>query len=174
MNQRVARGNGRDAISLWTSRLPWPIAQPAIVRSFYGRLPALFRIRLRPFACLRVEKPLPPVVAHGLSSFYRPWITGCIIDAAACGLQIRERFWFWPCASTLAAFCGVAFCASARVASRGQAQVARPAGVAYCGPPRPASRAARPSSFSYHSKITSATDETTVARPQRPARKPGD
>src|SRR5438477_9196578 len=61
------------AISLWTSRLPWLIAQPAIVRSFFGRLPALFRIQLLPFAYLLVEKPLPPAVARGPSSFYRSW-----------------------------------------------------------------------------------------------------
>jgi hypothetical protein len=80
------------AISLWTSRLPWLIAQPAIVRSFFGGLPALFRIQLLPFAHLLVEKPLPHVVARGPSSFYRSWITGCIIDAAACGWQMPEHF----------------------------------------------------------------------------------
>jgi hypothetical protein len=53
------------------------LAKPSVRNRsyFFGRLPALFRIQLLPFAYLLVEKPLPPVVARGPSSFYRSWIT---------------------------------------------------------------------------------------------------
>jgi hypothetical protein len=61
------------AISLWASLLPYLIAQSSIVHSSFGRLPALFRIQLPVFAYVLVEKPFRPVVARGLSSFYRSW-----------------------------------------------------------------------------------------------------
>ena len=58
-------------ISLLISRLPWPSAQPSIVRNFSGRLAALSRIPLMPSVCRCAEKPSPGLVALGPSLFYR-------------------------------------------------------------------------------------------------------
>ena len=57
-------------ISLSASRLPWPGAQPSIVRSFSRRLPALSRIRLLLSVYRFAETPWPSLHAPGPSSSY--------------------------------------------------------------------------------------------------------
>jgi hypothetical protein len=82
MQLRLGRPGGLchlAAISLSTSRLPWPSAQPSIVRNFSKRLPALSRIPL-PSACRRAETPSPYLVALGPSLFYRSQITSNFSD----------------------------------------------------------------------------------------------
>src|SRR5579871_6529359 len=58
-------------ISLSTSRLPWPSAQPSIVRNFSRKLAALFRIPMLVSVYRRAEKPPPGLVALDPSLLYR-------------------------------------------------------------------------------------------------------
>jgi hypothetical protein len=67
-------------ISLSTSRLPWPSAQPSIVRNFSRRPPALPRIPLVASVYRRAETPSPDFVAPGPFLFYRSLITSNFSD----------------------------------------------------------------------------------------------
>jgi hypothetical protein len=58
------------AISLSTSRFPWPSAQPSIGDNFSRRLPAVSRILLMPPVCRRSETRSRGLVVLGPSLFY--------------------------------------------------------------------------------------------------------
>ena len=66
-------------ISLLTSRLPWPSAQPLIVGNFSRTLPAASRILWMPPVCRRAETPSRGLVALGLY-FYCSQITSNFSD----------------------------------------------------------------------------------------------